>query len=54
MGKVYTRFQTKTEQKPTWWVGGGALTFIASKGVLPPSWCVGQLQRRLQMSKVLL
>ena len=36
MGKVYTHFQTKTEQKPTWWVGGGALTFIASKGVLPP------------------
>ena len=54
MGKVYTRFQTKTEQKPTWRVGRGALTLIASKGVLPASGCVGQPQRRLQMSKVLL
>ena len=31
-------------------VGEGALTFIASKGVLPPSGCVGQLQRRLLIS----
>ena len=34
MGKVYTRFQTKTAQKPTRW--GGTYLYSLDKGVPPP------------------
>ena len=34
MGKVYTRFQTKTAQNPTLW--GGTYIYGLYKGVHPP------------------
>ena len=40
MGKVYTRFQTKTAQKPTRW--GGTYLYSLDKGVPPPP---GELNR---------
>ena len=36
MGKVYSRFQTKTTQKPTRW-GGGTYLHSLYKGVPPGS-----------------
>ena len=48
MGKVYTRFQTKTAQNPTRW--GGTHLCSLYKGVPPPG--VHKTFRRQQFNKM--